>query len=199
MKPSNHRTAPLRLRALGAAAAAVVAIACALAPAAAWAQLVPTNLRAAIFLRALGYERTFASANDAAKLVVVKGGSGEASEDGAAMARAFQEILRASHLPRPMTITQVTHRDAASTAQAIEAAHPDVVYLPRGTYEVSERLGAQRGVIVLCASAQGMERACSVSVEVSGSSPRLVVNLGHAERAGLRFDARLLGLSRVIR
>ena len=74
-----------------------------------------------------------------------------------------------------------------------------MLYLPRGLYEVAERLGAQRGLIVLCAAAQGMERGCSVSVEVSGSSPRLVVNLAQAERAGLRFDARLLGLSRVIR
>jgi hypothetical protein len=168
-------------------------------PKAVWAQLVPANLRAAIFLRALGYERGFASGSGTAKLIVVKGASGEAARDGSDMARAFQEILRASHLPRPVTITQITHRDVATTAQALEEAHPSVVYLPRGTYDVAERLGAARGVIVLCASAQGMERGCSVSVEVSGSSPRLVVNLAQANRAGLRFDARLLGLSRVIR
>jgi hypothetical protein len=205
MKQSNHRNASPRAcarprpSALSVVVAAVLVAACAFLPMPAWAQLVPANLRAAIFLRALGYERSFASQSGSAKLVVVKGASGEASEDGAAMARAFQEILRASHLSRPVSITQVTHRDVASTAAALEAQHPDVIYLPRGTYDVSERLGAQRGLIVLCASAQAMERACSVSVEVSGSSPRLVVNLGHANRAGLRFDARLLGLSRVIR
>ncbi len=199
MKQFSHRNVPRRRGALSAAAAALIVAVCLVLPEAAWAQLVPTNLRAAIFLRALGYERTFASESSTAKLVVVKGASGEAEGDGAAMARAFQEILRASHLSRPVSIEQVVHRDVPSTVQALEAKNPDAIYLPRGTYDVAERLGARHGLIVLCAAAQGMERACTVSVEVSGSSPRIVVNLAHANRAGLRFDARLLGLSRVIR
>ncbi len=168
-------------------------------PTTVWAQLVPANLRAAIFVRALGYERTFAGSRTPAKLVVLRGASGEASSDGAAMTRAFQEILRAGGTPRPVSVTEVPMRDVPATVTAIEALSPAVVYLPRGTYEVGERLAGTNGLVVLCGAAQGMERACSLSVEVSGSSPRLVVNLAQANRAGLRFDARLLGLSRVIR
>ncbi|MBC7173533.1 MAG: DUF4154 domain-containing protein [Polyangiaceae bacterium] len=163
------------------------------------AQLVPANLRAAIFVRALGYERSFASGTTPAKIVVVKGASGEAAQDGAAMARAFEEILRAGGTRRQVTVTAITMRELAATVQDVEAQNPAAIYLPRGLYEVAERLGSARGVVVFCAAARDMERACTLSVEVAGSSPRLVVNLAQANRAGLRFDARLLGLSRVIR
>jgi hypothetical protein len=183
----------------GLSAGLLFAMTLATVPAPAWAQLVPANLRAAIFVRALGYERSFVGASSSAELVVVKGSSGEAARDGAAMARAFREILRAGGTRRTVNVREVTHRDLAATVEAVEGHDPTVVYLPRGMYEVGERLSGTRNLIVLCAAAQGMERACSLSVEVSGSSPRLVVNLAQANRAGLRFDARLLGLSRVIR
>ncbi len=168
-------------------------------PAPVWAQLVPANLRAAIFIRALGYERTFTSARTPAKLIVVKGASGEAAQDGSGMTRAFRELVRAGGISRPVTVSELTMRDVDGTARQLQAAAPTVVYLPQGAYEIGERLASSRGLVVLCASARSMDRGCTLSVELSGRSPRLVVNLARANRAGLRFDARLLGLSRVIR
>ena len=95
MKQHHHRSAGCRPGALAVAASALIILFSVGLPKGAWAQLVPANLRAAIFLRALGYERGFASGSGAAKLVVVKGASGEAARDGAEMAPSTRSSARA--------------------------------------------------------------------------------------------------------
>ncbi len=161
------------------------------------AQAVPIELRAAILLRALQYERGFGQGQGTAVVAVVAGASGASADDGRHMAEAFAQVSRASG-GRAVRVARVTHASAAQTAEALASMQPSVVYLARGV-ELGRELRAIEGTIVLCAEPSQIGSACTVTVEVSGRTSRLVVDLPDAERFGLRFDARLLQLARVIR
>jgi hypothetical protein len=163
------------------------------------AESVPVELRAAILLRALQYERGFGQGDGQAVVAVVASASGGSAEDGRHMADAFASVSRADSRGRPVRVQRVTHASASATASRLAELRPAVVYLARGVELGSELRSLPSGTIVLCAEPEQIGSACTVTVEVSGRTSRLVIDLPDAERFGLRFDARLLQLARVIR
>ena len=168
-------------------------------PAVALAQTVPSELRAAILLRALRYERSFASSRDAARVVVVSTSSSGSRSDASAMADAFRKLGRAQAAGRSLDVREVTISSASEGLSEVRGLSPKVVYVAPGANAISPGLARLRGTIVLCASGDDVKDGCMMSVEVAGESSRLVIDLPQATRAGLRFDARMLRLARVIR
>lgn len=157
-------------------------------------QAIPSNLRAAILLRALGYEKTFASASDAASLLVLSGPGG--ARDGGEMTAALRQLAQAGAVSRKLAIEEL--RDAASLAEVQKRA-PAVLYVAEGNEDALTVAAAVPRAIVLCGNPSAVGKGCMLSVEVFGSSSRLVVDTTAASKKGLTFDARMLRVARVIR
>ena len=181
------------------ALAPAAALALLLVASVAAAESVPVELRAAILLRALQYERGFGQGDGSAVLAVVASASGGSAEDGRQMAEAFADVSRADRRGRAVRVARVTHTSASATASALSELRPAIVYLASGVQIGRELRSLPSGTVVLCAEPEQIGSACTVTVEVSERTSRLVVDLPDAERFGLRFDARLLQLARVIR
>jgi hypothetical protein len=161
--------------------------------------LVPGPLRAAIVVRAAGYESGFADRSGGAVLAVVVGKSGKSSQDGKAMAAVFSKLLKKTRIAgRQTRVVQVVHESDSNTASKLNDVGAEVVYLASGL-EGSAGAVAKKRRIVVCSHGSQVAKGCALGVELAGDKPRLVVNLKHAKAAGLRFRPALLRLARVVR
>lgn len=181
----------------------LVLIGGALLPARSEAQDVAPQLRATILLRTLAYESHTAGGSGQLVFAVVGAPSGRSARDAAAMLDALRTLARrVTVADRRVRVVSVTHQSAARTASALDAAGADVVYVATGTSGLSAALSGahrSRGRVVLCGDPGDVSNGCVLSVETAGRGSRPVVNVGHARRAGLEFNARVLRLSRVVR
>lgn len=167
------------------------------------AQAVPAELRAAILLRAVAYERNLAGGDGAVPMLVVRGSSGSAAADGRAMENALQALAaRVRVAGRPLQIRGIeleSPQQVASVASQIDA---QIVYLPTGleayVRPLAGLLGRQRRMLA-CGDPSGVTEGCVLSVEAGEPRARVVIHLRLAQALGLHFDARLLQLSRIVR
>ena len=155
------------------------------------AQEVPVALRTAILLRALAYEKGFASGSERAKIVVV--GAGKASSEVAGVSAAISQLTESGG----RKISVIKHAQDL-TDEALKGLEADVVYVAAGS-DASLAVARRSKLVVLCGNPRDVGKGCVLSVESAGRSSRLVIDLNEAERKGLRFDARMLRLARVIR
>ena len=157
---------------------------------------VPVDLRAAIFLRALAYERGLGSGSGNVEVGIVADPAD--APDARAMASSLGDLRQAVRVGRrPVHVTRYGFQ--AQTAAELRSNRVDVVYLASGLGRDAARAVEARGRVVLCADKGLVGSGCMLSVEVHQQRPRLIVDLPRVERAGLRFDARLLRLARVVR
>lgn len=163
-------------------------------PALVHAQSIPAALRAAILLRSLQYEKTFASGSGEATLLVLNGSGG--AKDGGEVLGPFKQIAASGAAGRSLKV-ESSNSDAA--ADETKKRAPAVIYVASGNEGALADLAKVRGVVIMCGDPALVGRGCLLSVESAGSASRLVVDLGRAEKAGLKFDARMLRLARVIR
>jgi hypothetical protein len=189
----TERMQQYRVRA-GARKARWLAFVLLLGPALASAQAIPGNLRAAILLRALEYEKVFASSKDPALLLVLTGPGG--ARDGAEMTAALKQLAQAGAGSRRVVIDEV--KGASSTDDLMKRA-PAVLYVADGNEAALSSLEAIPKAIVLCGNPNAVGKGCMLSVEPFGTSSRLVVDTAAAGKKGLTFDARMLRVARVIR
>jgi hypothetical protein len=160
----------------------------------AFAQAIPSNLRAAILLRALEYEKVFASNKDPAMLLVLSGSGG--AHDGAEMTAALRQLAQAGAGSRKVVVDEV--KGESTTADLMKRA-PAVLYVAEGNEAALGALDAIPRAIVLCGNPSAVGKGCMLSVEPFGTSSRLVVDTAAATKKGLTFDARMLRVARVIR
>jgi hypothetical protein len=158
------------------------------------ADTIPVNLRAAILLRALSYEKVFASSTSSAVIVVLGGTQG--ARDAAEMAAALQKLGNAGASSRKLVVEEIRGDAAAADLTHLGAA---AVYVADGNEAALPVATSLPGAIVLCGNPSGVGKGCMLSVEPSGRSSRLVVDLGAASKKGFTFDARMLRVARVIR
>jgi hypothetical protein len=167
------------------------------------AQDVPVSLRAAIMLRALSYEKTMTTSRAAPVLVVLAPASGAAATDAAGAVVAFGQLAARMPIgPHKVRVVRVVYENPAQAIAAVAAAGALAVYVPAGLESALAALGAKllaNRRIVMCGTSRGVGMGCVLSVEVAGSGSRPVVDVKSAEGAGLRFDARLLRLARIVR
>lgn len=157
--------------------------------------LLPANLRAAILARALGYEKSFSSEKASATLLVISGGPGAA--DAKAVTAALEPFVRGGSVGRPVALDSVDL--AAASIDELKRRGATVIFVPAGNREIYTKLADFLRVIVLCSDPADVGQGCMLSVEVAGKTSRLVVDAVRAERAQVRFDARMLRLARVTR
>jgi hypothetical protein len=160
----------------------------------AFAQAIPGNLRAAILLRALEYEKVFASSKEPALLLVLTGSGG--SRDGSEMTAALKQLAQAGAGSRKVVIDEI--KGDSNSADLMKRA-PAVLYVADGNEAVLGTLDAIPKAIVLCGNPSAVGKGCMLSVEPFGTSSRLVVDTTAAGKKGLTFDARMLRVARVIR
>jgi hypothetical protein len=157
------------------------------------AQEIPVPLRAAILLRALRYEKGFASGTSPAQLFVLGGRDGA---EAAKVADALSQLAAADASGRKVVVSKL---DRDPTLDELRAKAPAVIYVPSGAEATLSLVKSLASSIVLCGNPVHVGKGCMLSVEPFGQSSRLVIDLAEAERKGLRFDARMLRLARVIR
>lgn len=162
---------------------------------------VPANLRAAILLRALGYERRLASGEGEIRLMVVSPQDGPGREEGTEMARAFHTLARRLRIAdRPMRVSFLAAETREGALRAVRARRADVVYVARGLRLGAEgRALARQGHLLVCGHPEAIAEGCVIGVELAQGRSRLVVHLPRAHAGRFRFDGRLLRLARVIR
>ncbi|WP_437690321.1 YfiR family protein [Sorangium sp. So ce176] len=163
---------------------------------------VPYELRGAILLRSLGYERGFTSRTGTAVLAVVGGASGESAEDSRAMATVLSKLAAKTTVARrPATVQRVTYTSKAQLAEALRAGGAEVVYVARGLAAAIPDIPPREGAvirIVVCGDGDDAKRGCAVAVGLAGAKPELLLNVKHANAVGLRFDPQLLRLARIV-
>lgn len=164
---------------------------------------VPAALRAAIILRAAGYERGFADRSGEAVIAVVYQKSGASAEDGQAMAAVFAKLLKETKVAgRKGRIVQVVHENSASTVEQLKNQRAEIVYFAVGLEGTMANVPSREAGIVrilVCANGVGTAPGCTLGVELDGERPRIVLNMKEANAAGLRFDPGLLRLARIVR
>jgi YfiR/HmsC-like len=165
--------------------------------------LVPGALRSAIIVRSAGYERHFNERGGDAVLAVVVGKTGTAADDGRAMAETFSKLLRETRVgTRKARVVTITHENNSRTNEELSNARAEIVYLASGLEGVAATIPAElSGVkrILVCANGADVGVGCTLGVELDGEKSRIVLNLKQANSAGLRFDAGLLRLARIVR
>jgi hypothetical protein len=171
---------------------ALALVLCVLGASLAHAQAIPSNLRAAILLRALQYEKVFASSSETA-LVVVLVGSG--SRDGTEMTAALKQLASAGAIPRKVSVEEVREANTPD----LQKKKPAVLYVAEGNEAALGAAAGVAGALVLCGDPNVVGKGCVLSVEAAGSSSRLVIDLATASKKGFTFDARMLRVARVIR
>ncbi len=161
------------------------------------AQGVPPELRAAVLVRALGYERGLRASTGPVRLLVVSDSSGRM--DAGRMSAAFHAFAARTTLGgRRLEVARV---EVGDTAEVLRR-DPQVVYFASGTREATVRRIAAAlpsGRIVLCGEADLVGHGCVLGVERASNRPRLVIHLTEARKAGLDWDSRLMRLARVVR
>jgi hypothetical protein len=164
---------------------------------------VPPPLRAAILLRAIGYEKGFSGRSGVAVVAVVVKGSDVSLGDGKAVAAALAALGRKTKVAgRQIKVVIITHSSASETAAKLKGGKAEFVYLAEGAEDLAKDIPASEGGIrriVACSHGSRVQGRCVLGVELHGEKPRLVVNLKQANAVGLRFQPELLRLARVIR
>lgn len=161
------------------------------------------DVRAAILLRAMAYERGLAGERGELRILVIGGRSGTSAADARGMTSALRQLSSQVRVAgRTLSVSAAPYEDARSTLAAIRARRADVVYVARdlgdAVSDLAGPLGAD-GRIMMCGDPSAVGQGCLLSVERNGSRMRVVIHLRLADAIGKRFDARLLRLSRVVR
>jgi hypothetical protein len=164
---------------------------------------VPVALRAAIIMKATGYERGFAGRSGTAVVAVVLGSSDNAKADGAAVAAALESLFKKTKMGnRSGKVVRIEHVSQSETNSKLSEAKAELVYVADGLEGIASDIPAKDGSvrrIVACSDGSKVKGGCVLGVERSGEKSRLVVNLARANSVGLRFPPELLGLARVVR
>lgn len=168
-----------------------------LASSVAHAQGVPPELRAAVLVRALGYERGLRGGAGPVRLLVVSDAAGRRDAD--LMTAAFRAFAARTTLGgRRLEVARV---EVGDTAEVLRR-DPQVVYVANGTREATARRIAAAlpsGRITICGEAALLGHGCVLGVERASNRPRLIIHLTEAREAGLDWDSRLMRLARVLR
>jgi hypothetical protein len=176
---------------------------CALPVRAANAAPVAAGFRAAILIRALGYERGAASGQGDFVLAVVGGGDGASAADARTMYETFEGLSsRLTVATRSLRVSYVSHRSAAATRAELTRLRPHAVYFALGFEHVASALGdllEPLHTVTMCADGTDLPEGCALGVQAVDRGSELVVHLGRCRKAGLSFDPRVLRLSRVIK
>jgi hypothetical protein len=163
---------------------------------------IAPEFRAAILLRAMAYERRFASTKGDVQLVVVGGAEGASAADAVAMEKAFGALASKLLIAgRKLFVKRITHNNPAETLKKLELLQANIVYAATGLRESFAQWGlslGREGRILTCTEASGVGKGCLMAVEKSGERARIVLHLGLATESGFKFDPRLLRLSRVV-
>jgi hypothetical protein len=167
-----------------------------------YAANVPHTLRAAILVRSAGYERGFADRSGEAVILVVQLKSEASASDGDGMTKILSQLLKQAKIGgRRGRVVQITHESSAKTLEQIRSQRAEIVYFAAGLEQEIQNVPVRDTVprILVCANGADVSRGCTLGVELDGDRPRLVLNLTQANAAGLRFDAGLLRLARIVR
>ncbi|MFT3922236.1 MAG: YfiR family protein [Myxococcales bacterium] len=175
-------------------ARACLLLTCLALPCIALAQQVPAAIRAAILLRSLSYEKGFAAGTGPATVLVLSGSNG--TSDGNETAASMKKLATSGGSTRQLRVETSSSDASAAEAKRTKA---QVVYVASGNERALSELSELHHIIVLCGDPAGIGKGCVLSVEVSGTSSRLVIDLARATKLGLQLDARILRLARVVR
>jgi YfiR/HmsC-like len=163
---------------------------------------VPYELRSAILIRAISYEKTLASRTGRAVIAIVGGPSGDSAEDAGEMSAVFERLAgRTMVANRPATVVRVTYDSKTKLQAALSAQHAEVVYVAPGLSSVIPDIPIREGAVVriiICGDGDDIERGCALAVTRADNKPQLLLNVKHANAAGLRFAPQLLRLARII-
>jgi hypothetical protein len=99
-------------------------------------------------------------------------------------------------------VVSVVHETPAKTLADLHAQKAEIIYVASGLESLVAAIPPSDGEIkriVVCADGADVAQGCTLGVELDGDKPRLVLNLKQANAAGLRFDAGLLRLARIVR
>ncbi len=167
-----------------------------------YAANVPHTLRGAIIVRSAGYERGFADRSGEAVILVVQLKSEASASDGDGMTKVLSQLSKQAKVGgRRGRVVQITHESSAKTLEQIRSHRAEIVYFAAGLEQEIQNVPVRDTVprILVCANGADVSRGCTLGVELDGDRPRLVLNLTQANAAGLRFDAGLLRLARIVR
>ena len=159
--------------------------------------------RAAILIRALGYERVAASGQGEFVLAVVGSSDGPGAADARTMYETFSGLSgRLTVATRALKVRLVSHRSAGGTRAELGKLRPQAVYFALGSEHLAESfrdLLEPLHAVAMCADGAAMPEGCVLGVQAQENGSELVVHLERSRRAGLSFDSRVLRLSRVIK
>jgi hypothetical protein len=169
---------------------------------AARAEPVSVGFRAAILIRALGYEHHAAASSEDFKLVVVGATQGPGLVDGRTMFETFSGLSHRLRIgKRSIQVVSLIHRDLGATRAQLERLAPHGVYFASGLERVassSAEVLRAVGAVTMCADGAELAEGCVLGVQATEEGSVLVIHLGQSRRAGLSFDARMLRLARVL-
>jgi hypothetical protein len=160
--------------------------------------LVPPEVRAALTLRILEYDRglkAWAGASLTVGIVAKNGSDPDTAEYGKALeGRSAQDL--------PLRVARHVYRDESTMAKWIKQEDVRLLYLSSdfgGTAQTVLSLGNTLKLPSLTATRKHFKAGATMGIVVLENKPHILVNLDLSKTAGMNLDPKLLQLAEVVR
>jgi hypothetical protein len=168
------------------------------------AQGVPSDLKAAILLRALSYDRNLQRRSGAAVRVGIVHQAGQEGPGScrATMSAAFRAATTQRIQDLPITVVELELRSIDQLQAEIDSEGVNLLYICEGLggrADAIADLAASRALLTLCGSEELVREGLAIGVAPKGETAKIVVNVRAARGQGADLDSRLLMMAELVR
>jgi YfiR/HmsC-like len=161
---------------------------------------IPAAMQAALLVKVASFDRNFAAraGRRAVVLVVQAADNKESAHDAASISAALAEVPLIGSVPHEEV--PVTYRTAPALAELVRSKRAAIVYLGSG---LSGQVGAIRdalssvNVLTFGAVPEYVPSGVVLGVDLISGRPKLLVNIGQAQKQQVAFPASVLNLMKV--
>jgi hypothetical protein len=161
---------------------------------------IPAAIQAALLVKVASFDRNFAAraGRRAVVLVVQAADNKESAHDASSISAALGEVPLIGSVPHEEIL--VTYRTAPALAELVRSKRAAIVYLGSG---LSGQVGAIRdalssvNVLTFGAVPEYVPSGVVLGVDLISGRPKLLVNIGQAQKQQVAFPASVLNLMKV--
>ncbi|MDY7225395.1 YfiR family protein [Hyalangium rubrum] len=169
----------------------------------AFAEELPTTLRASMLVRVLAYDRRMGQQPPPLTLAVIHREGDVSSEDqGRELSGALETVSRGRVIAgRPLRVVRIGFTDTLQFQEKLSQERAVALYVCDGLEGDSERIAQvtrRLSVLSIAGSEAQVNHGLAIGLSRKGNSPVILVHLSAARAEGADLDAGLLSLSRLV-
>lgn len=172
-------------------------------PGPAFAEELPTTLRASMLVRVLAYDRRMGQQPPPLTLAVIhRHGDTKSEVQSQELSGALEVAARGKFiLGRPLRVVRIGFSNANQLQAELAESHAVALYVCEGLEAASESISQvtrRLSVLSIAGSEAQVNQGLAIGLSRKGNSPVILVHLSAARAEGADLDAGLLSLSRLV-